>query len=140
MKILLAVDGSPYTKKMLAYLVTHDEMFGPQHDYVLFTATPALPLRARNAVGRDLAEKYYHDEAERVLAPASQFCERHGLKARSGTRAGPAAELIVKAAESAKADLIVMGSHGHGTLANLVLGSVATAVIARSKRPVLVVR
>lgn len=28
MKILLAVDGSPYTKKMLAYLATHDEMFG----------------------------------------------------------------------------------------------------------------
>ncbi len=36
-------------------------------------------------------------------------------------------------------DLIVTGSHGHGALASLALGSVATKIIARSKVPVLVV-
>jgi len=33
-----------------------------------------------------------------------------------------------------------MGSHGHGALANLVMGSVATQVLAHSKTPVLMVR
>jgi nucleotide-binding universal stress UspA family protein len=33
-----------------------------------------------------------------------------------------------------------MGSHGHGTLVNLVMGSVATKVLAQSKIPVLLVR
>jgi nucleotide-binding universal stress UspA family protein len=33
-----------------------------------------------------------------------------------------------------------MGSHGHGTMANLVLGSVATRVLAACKTPVLLVR
>ena len=33
-----------------------------------------------------------------------------------------------------------MGSHGHGNLGNLVLGSVATKVLAGSKLPVLLIR
>ncbi|MDP4770616.1 MAG: universal stress protein, partial [Limnohabitans sp.] len=37
-------------------------------------------------------------------------------------------------------DLVVMGSHGHGTLGNLVMGSVATQVLANCKVPVLLVR
>ena len=37
MKILLAVDGSSYTKKMLAYLMTHDELFGGHNDYIEVT-------------------------------------------------------------------------------------------------------
>ncbi|MDE2594991.1 MAG: universal stress protein, partial [Burkholderiales bacterium] len=37
-------------------------------------------------------------------------------------------------------DLIMMGSHGHSNLMNLITGSVATQVLARSKLPVLLVR
>ena len=37
MKILLAVDGSEYTKKMLAYLTTHDELFSTSNSYTLVT-------------------------------------------------------------------------------------------------------
>ena len=47
MKILLAVDGSPYTKKMLAYVVTHDDVFTTGNEYTLLTVHPALPPRAR---------------------------------------------------------------------------------------------
>ena len=45
MKILLAVDGSAYTKKMLAYLTTHEEMFGSNNDLTLFTVQLPLPPR-----------------------------------------------------------------------------------------------
>ena len=51
MKILLAVDGSAYTKKMLAYLATHAEMFGPNNAFSLITVQLPLPPRARAAVG-----------------------------------------------------------------------------------------
>ena len=47
MKILLAVDGSAYTKKMLAYLATHDEMFGANNAVTLITVQAPLPPRAR---------------------------------------------------------------------------------------------
>ena len=47
---------------------------------------------------------------------------------------------IAKLAESGKFDLVVLGSHGHGALGNLVMGSVATQVLANCKVPALLVR
>ncbi len=139
MKILLAVDGSPYTKKMLAYLTTH-ELFTQGNEFTVFTAQPALPPRARAAVGKEIVDQYYSDEAEKVLAPVSKFLLRHGIDAKSSWKIGHAGESIAKFADSGKFDLLVMGSHGHGTLVNLVMGSVATQVLAHCRVPVLLVR
>ena len=50
MKILLAVDGSVYTRKMLDYLISHSAIFDPAHEYTLLNAQPPLP--AACAVGR----------------------------------------------------------------------------------------
>ncbi len=140
MKILLAVDGSEYTKKMLAYLSTHDSLFGADHSYTIFTVQPALPPRARAAVGKEVVEKYYAEECEKVLGPVSKFLSRHGIDAKSNWKVGHAGETIAKTAESGKFDLVVMGSHGHGALGNLVMGSVATQVLAHCGVPVLMVR
>lgn len=139
MKILLAVDGSPYTKKMLAFLTTH-ELFTQGNDYTVYTVPPVLPSRARAAVGKEIVAKYYVDEAEKVLAPVSKFLLRHGIDAKSSWKTGHAGETIAKFADSGKFDLLIMGSHGHGTLVNLVMGSVATEVLAHCKVPVLLVR
>ena len=43
MKILLAVDGSPHTKKMLAYLATHMETLGGENEFTVLTVEPPLP-------------------------------------------------------------------------------------------------
>ncbi len=140
MKILLAVDGSTYTKKMLAYLVTHEELLAPSNSFTLLTVQPQLPPRARSMVGKDAVETYQREEAEKVLGPATQFLVRHGINPKSVTRVGHAGETICKVASSGKFDLLVMGSHGHGVFGNLVMGSVATQVLSQSKVPVLMVR
>lgn len=140
MKILLAVDGSPYTKKMLAYVVTHDDVFTTGNEYTLLTVHPALPPRARAALGKDVVDNYHVEEAERVLAPAAKFLLRHGIDARSAWKVGHAGEVIARFADAGKFDLLVMGSHGHGALVNLVMGSVATQVLAHCRVPVLLVR
>lgn len=141
MKILLAVDGSSYTKKMLAYLSTHDELFGvATNDYTVLTVQPALPPRARAAVGKEVVEGYYSEEAEKIIAPVSKFLTRHGINAKSCWKVGPIGETIAKFADAGKFDLLIMGSHGHGVLGNLVMGSVATKVLASGKLPVLLVR
>ena len=139
MKILLAVDGSPFTKKMLAYLSTHD-LFAQGNEYTVFTVQPVLPPRARAAVGKEIVEKYYTDEAEKILAPVSKFLLRHGIDAKSSWKSGHAGETVAKFADEGQFDLLIMGSHGHGTLVNLVMGSVATEVLANCKVPVLLVR
>ena len=140
MKILLAVDGSSYTNKMLAYLTTHNELFSTNNEYTAFTVQAALPPRARAAVGKDIVAKYHLDEAEKVLAPVAKFLLRHGIDAKSSWKTGHAGETIANMADSGAFDLLVMGSHGHGTLVNLVMGSVATQVLAHCKVPVLLVR
>jgi nucleotide-binding universal stress UspA family protein len=53
---------------------------------------------------------------------------------------GNPVEEILKYSEERNCDLIVMGTHGHGTLADAMMGSTARRVLRRSQKPVLVVR
>lgn len=53
---------------------------------------------------------------------------------------GIPADAIVRAAESAKTDILVLGTHGRTGVARLVLGSVAARVVATASCPVLTVR
>ncbi len=140
MKILLAVDGSSYTKKMLAYLTTHDTLFTPDNDYTVITVRPALPARAAAVVGKSVVDDYLREESEKILAPVTKFLLRHGIDAKSSWKTGAVGESIARFAETQKFDLVVLGSHGHGALANLVMGSVATQVLAHCRVPVLLVR
>jgi nucleotide-binding universal stress UspA family protein len=140
MKILLAIDGSEYTKKMLAYLTTHDELFSTNNSYTLLTVQAQLPPRARSAVGKEMVDTYHREESEKILGPVTKFLLRHDIDAKTIAKVGHAGEIISKTADSGKFDLVVMGSHGHGTLGNLVMGSVATQVLAHCKVPVLLVR
>ena len=52
----------------------------------------------------------------------------------------PPAATIVETAESERCDLIVMGSHGHGALGQILVGSVTTRVGATCTVPLLIVR
>jgi nucleotide-binding universal stress UspA family protein len=49
-------------------------------------------------------------------------------------------EGILKTAKARRADLVVMASHGRGSLSGLLLGSETTKVLTHSKIPVLVCR
>ena len=140
MKILLAVDGSAYSKKMLAYLATHESLLNSDNSYTAFTAQAALPPRARAAVGKEIVDQYYADESEKVLAPVAKFLLRHGINAKSEWKVGPAGATIAKIATDGQFDLVIMGSHGHSAVVNLVMGSIATQVLAHCKVPVLLVR
>jgi len=139
MKILLPVDGSKYTKRMLSYIAAHDELLGAGHEYLLFTVVPGLSARAAAFFDRRTLDEYYQDEAEKVLRAPRAFAEKQGWKASSAHAIGHAAEQIAAYAKSRKPGLIVMGTHGHSTLANAVLGSVAQGVLARCRWPMLLV-
>jgi len=140
MKILVAVDGSPFTKRMLAYIAAHDEWLGSRHAYTVLTVVPALPARASAALSREVIDGHYADEANEVFKPIRPFFAKQGIAAEFVDRHGDASETIAVMADSGKFDLIMLGSHGHGALGNLVMGSVATKVVALSKVPVLLVR
>jgi nucleotide-binding universal stress UspA family protein len=140
MKILLPVDGSSYTKRMLGYVAAHEELFGPQHEYIFATAVGPVPPHVTHFIDRATLSSYYSDEAEKVLGPALKFAAQHGWNARSLHAQGPAPEVLAEFAKAQKVDLIVMGSHGHSALGSMILGSVAAGVLARCDVPVLLIR
>jgi nucleotide-binding universal stress UspA family protein len=146
MKILLAVDGSGYTAKAAEYLATHFEWFhGTPELHVLHVKLPVPPglalERAQALLGKDEVSRYYREESEAALAPAETILRAHKIPFHAEYRVGDVAREICAYATEQAVDLIVMGSHGHGALANLVMGSVATKVLAATPHiPVLIVR
>jgi nucleotide-binding universal stress UspA family protein len=53
---------------------------------------------------------------------------------------GSPGQEIVRAAKRSKANMIVMGTHGHGILGRALMGSVAQAVVTDADIPVLLVK
>ena len=81
------------------------------------------------------------DAARRQLAALLIDNDDRPLRARSILmRSGMPAAAIVDYANEAHADIIVMGTHGRGALAHLLMGSVAERVVRTAKCPVLTVR
>ncbi|MBQ9577939.1 MAG: universal stress protein [Ottowia sp.] len=141
MKVLLPVDGSLYTKKMLAYLTTHMGMFAStDNEFTVLTVQRALPPRARGLLDQQELASYYSEEAAKVLDPVLSFLQQNNIKATARAEIGSPGETIARCAAEGKYDLIVMGSHGNSALAGLVLGSVASKVLAACPSPVLLIR
>ncbi len=140
MKILAPVDGSSYTKRMLAYIAANDDWLGGQHHFTLLNVQPAVPPRAAAVIDKATLKGYYESESEKVFKPIRTFFGRHGIQGQYIAKVGHAADVIAQSADKGGFDLIVLGSHGQSSLMNLVMGSVATKVIAHCKVPVLLIR
>ena len=145
MKILLAVDGSAFTSKAVKYLATHLQWFQDAPELHLLHVKLPIPAglavtRARAILGDAAVDNYYKEEAAAALAPAEKMLRKREIPFQSTYKIGDIAHEIQRYASEQKIDLIVMGSHGHGTLASVVLGSVATKVLATTSIPVLIVR
>jgi nucleotide-binding universal stress UspA family protein len=79
------------------------------------------------------------DAAERTAADGARQAGGAGFRAQSlAVEGSPSWKIIVEVSEARDASLIVLGSHGHTGLADALLGSVARAVAAHSRRSVLI--
>lgn len=140
MKMILPADGSDYTKKALAFLVTHENLCGPDDELLVLNVQAAMPPRVKRMVGAAAVQGYHQSEAQRVLDPIERFLKRHPLHYSCHWTVGHPATEILKTAEKEKAHMIVMGTHGHGMLGSAVMGSVAQRVVSDAQIPVLLVR
>ncbi|MCZ7356176.1 MAG: universal stress protein [Candidatus Methanoperedens sp.] len=138
-KILIATDGSEYTKKAVDYGIdlaknTEARLYAI---YVIDTAAFAsIPMDAAWESMYELLRQE-GDEATKYVADKASA---EGLDLERLTIEGHPAEEIIKYAEKNSVDLIVMGTLGKSGLDRFLLGSVAEKVVRISKIPVLVVR
>lgn len=140
MKILFAADGSRYTKKALAFLVTHESLASPDAELVVLNIQPAVSPRVRAMAGAGMVYEWQKDEAMAVLDPIGTFLQRHKISHKCSWAVGSAAAKIVQTAEKEKVHMIIMGTHGHGVLGRALLGSVSQRVISDASVPVLLVK
>lgn len=108
-------------------------------------ATTALLVYVRPSIG-PLGEPYYQEKlseqmayAHAALDRARTLLRREGCEADAEILEGTPGEQIVELARARNAPLIVVGSRGLGAVTGALLGSVSSAVVHRSDRPVLVV-
>lgn len=140
MKILLAADGSPFTKKALAWLTVNQPLNADSDELIILNVQPPVPPRVKSVLGADAVRTYHKEEALKVTAPIERFLKRHDIKFRVTSVVGHAVDEILRHAQREKVHQIVMGTHGRGALGRALLGSVAQGVVAGCTVPVLLVK
>jgi nucleotide-binding universal stress UspA family protein len=86
-------------------------------------------------------EDYLREAAEGYAGEIEKLCDKNGVQSKIVITGGHPVEDIVKEAAKAKANLIIMGSHGKSAIAAAVLGSVTYGVMHKdTKIPILIVR
>lgn len=133
--IVVGVDGSQQATRALRWAVDHA---GPDDTLIVTYAwhvPPAETLEAPTFNPADIeveARKLVRDVIDEVVgdrtdAPAVETVIEHGHSGR----------VLIDASD--KADLLVVGSRGHGGFVGLLLGSVSTYVVHHARCPVVVV-
>ena len=140
MKILFAADGSTFTKKALTFLVKNQNLLGPGDELVVLHVQPAISAHVERKLGLAEVTAYQAEQADAVLKPIQKFLDKHSVNHRCIWVAGAAASQIIDASKRERVKMIVMGSHGHGLLSRMFLGSVAQRVLADSEIPTLLVK
>ena len=102
----------------------------PDPDFVGYEAGPET---VRDSVAHELADE--HRSVEHIAAQVSAS----GVACRPMMVQGPTIDVAIEQAEKHSAAWIVLGSHGHGALFNLLVGSVSEGVMRRANCPVVVV-
>ena len=137
--ILIATDGSPSAQEAVEFGL---ELAKEQKTEVVFVhVAPALDVMPSAGFGWAPAvpHEFTPDDWE-PLQEAAGLARERGIEARTTVLRGDPVDEIVAYADSLDADVIVVGSRGHGAIASALLGSVSRGVLHEAHRPVLVVR
>ncbi|MCM2286403.1 MAG: universal stress protein [Desulfobacula sp.] len=163
-KILFATDLSESARQSLAYAVSLSNLYGAGITIVhALEETQGMEAAIAYHVGAEAwarIKKKQEDSArsaiigkQRAVDPGmkdalKQFYETVSENEENQSfvldevvvgRGNPV-DVIIEAAEAKECDLIVMGSHGHGGLTGILMGSTAKKVVQQAKIPVLIVR
>lgn len=135
-KIVYAADGSNHARRALVYTQESAE----KHE------TEVIVVFAFEVVSRiwgdgNLEERFAArvSRGEKVVEEPLQRLPAVGVETEAEVLEDPAAEVLLKVAETREADLIIMGTRGMSGTISLLLGSTSHRVTAHSPGPVMAV-
>ncbi len=130
-RIVAGVDGSPWSKAALAWAVRQAELTG-----AVVEAVTAWELPATSGLDPQLYLDYPAAAARMLTEAIAEAGSRVAVHPR--VKPGHPAEVLVEA--SAGAELLVVGSRGHGKFMGALLGSVSLHCLHHAHCPVVVIR
>ena len=145
-KLLVPTDGSRAAKKAAMYAVDLAKQL--KASVIVLSVIDKRSFMGQTVPAWETSrhviepiEDYLREAAEEYAGQIKMLCNKNGVQSKTVITTGHPVEDIVKEALRAKANLIIMGSHGKSALAAAVLGSVTYGVIHKEiKIPVLIVR
>jgi len=139
-RIVVPVDFSANSTGALEYAHGLASKFDAALHVVHVCEVPSITMPALDAYAIAYSEwsQRLREEAEKQLNTIT--APLGGSRITTEVLFGTPATAIVKSAETHQADLIVMGTHGHGPMLHVVLGNVAERVVRMASCPVLTVR
>jgi nucleotide-binding universal stress UspA family protein len=138
--IVVGVDGSEHGERALDWAIDEAKFRGAS---LLLLSAWHVPAVVYGGPGfapqlEEPLDKTFEEVAEESVTAAAERVRAAGLEAETSVRQGQAAEVLTEASRSA--DLLVVGSRGHGGFAGLLLGSVSAQCAHYAMCPVVIVR
>jgi len=140
LKILLPVDGSENSDRAVRHLIGMAGHCGAMDIRVMNVQPPFLYIEVLLEPRQEVLDAWAHKAGKDAARSACALLDAAGVPYALELTEGEIAESLVRYAEREQCDMIVMGTRGMGTIANLVLGSVATKIIHLAKIPVTLVK
>ncbi len=143
LRVLVPFDGSAPALRAVSHAIAMKDTLRPPLEVLLINVQPGIPMLEMMRDGRPSVvhqlEEPLKAQGAQTLAPARLALEQASIENRSCVVIGEAAQLIVDYAKTYHCEMVVMGTHGLGAMARLLLGSVATKVLHLASIPVVLV-
>lgn len=161
-KILYATDLSESAVHAFSYAISLANMYGASitilHVLAEFPGEEFISNMISTDTWKEIKMRHYSEARDKLIGKKRDhiamqevlqaFSEEVNANAENHTfitddiliKNGVPAEIILQTAENQNCDLIVMGTHGHGAIADVLIGSTAKWVVRHSPIPVLVIR
>lgn len=138
-KILIATDGSEYTKNAVDYGIDIAKSTGAKLFAIYVIDTAAFASIPMDAAWESMYE-LLKQEGDLAIKYVAERAQAEGLEVEGNLIEGHPADEIIRYSETNSISIIVMGTLGKSGLDRFLLGSVAEKIVRNSKIPVLVVR
>jgi nucleotide-binding universal stress UspA family protein len=136
-KILLASDGSDNAERAAKEAAGLAEELSSQIILAYITGTPPQSKLVKDNFD---VHKVLKDDAEKKIKQTISALTEKEIPYTLKVAIGDPADEIIRIAEKEKADLIILGSRGLGTIKGVVLGSVSRKVTHSAECPVMIVK
>jgi nucleotide-binding universal stress UspA family protein len=136
--IVVGVDGSEHAERALEWAIDEAKSGNARLRLVSAWHVPTAAYGAPGFAPAIDLDRAFREVAEESVEDAATLVREAEIQADVTVSEGQAADVLVKAAEDA--DLLVVGSRGHGGFSGLLLGSVSSQCAHHAPCPLVIVR